>query len=82
MSLGSFHRCSTRQTFVVATSGGQKAQQTREFPRVDFDNPRELINMDAFGIIYEDIGDVLSESNTDASVVVYLHELRQELTVV
>jgi len=31
--------------------------------------------MDAIGVIHEDIGDVFSESNTDASVVVYLHEL-------
>ena len=31
--------------------------------------------MDALGVIYEDIGDVLSESNTDTSLVVDLHKL-------
>lgn len=31
--------------------------------------------MDTLGIIHKDISDVLSESDTDTSIVVYLHEL-------
>jgi hypothetical protein len=31
--------------------------------------------MDALRVVHEDIGDVLAESNTDTSVVVYIREL-------
>ena len=73
--MGSFDQHSTRPTFVVATSYGQKTQQTREFLCIDFDNLGELFDMDSFGVIHEDIGDFLSDSNMDASVVVYIREL-------
>jgi hypothetical protein len=37
--------------------------------------------MDAPGVIYQDIGDLLSERNTDTSGVVCLHELEVLLGV-
>ena len=75
MSVGSFYQHSTRPTFVVATSGGQKTQYARELLCIDFDNLGELVDMDSLGVIHEDIGDLLSDSDTDASVVVYIREL-------
>jgi hypothetical protein len=75
MSVGSFDQHSKRPTFVVATSGGQKTQQTRELLSIDVHNLGELVNMDTLGVAHEDIGDVLAESNMGASVVVYIHEL-------
>ena len=62
-------------TFVVATSGGQETQHARELLCIDFDNIGELVDMDSLGVIHEDIGDLLSDSDTDASVVVYIREL-------
>ena len=75
MSVDSFDQHSKRPTFVVATSGGQETQHTCELPCIDFDNLGELVDMDSLGVIHEDIGDLLSESNTNTSVVEYIHEL-------
>lgn len=35
--------------------------------------------MDTLGVIRENVGDVLSESNTDASIVVHLYKLEIEI---
>jgi hypothetical protein len=75
MSVGSFGQHAKRPTFVVATSGGQKTQQTRELLCIDFYNLGELVDMDALGVVHEDISDVPAESNTDASIAVYIREL-------
>lgn len=65
----------TQLTFVVATSGGQKTHQACEFLCINLDDLGELVDVDALGVIQENISDVLSEGNADASVVVHLHEL-------
>jgi hypothetical protein len=75
MSVGSFDQYSKRPTFVVTPSGGQKTQQTRELLSIDVHDLGELVDMDALRVVHEDIGDVLAESNTDTSVVVYIREL-------
>lgn len=73
--MGSFHEYTTCPTFVVATSCGENTHQPPKFLCLDFDDLGELVNMDALGVIHQDIGDVLSESDPDASIIVYLHEL-------
>ena len=65
----------TSPTFGVTTSRGQNTQQTRKFLWLDVNDPRKLVDMYTVGIVHEDVSDVLPENNTDARIVICLHEL-------